>query len=103
MTVSGVAAPIDLAMPVEPVELREQLRSALLGGSDWESRFGCELGLGEVLWSEWGVGLSAAGLTRERFAAVIRDYRRELWFWVLGDRVWPQVVASLAGRMIRRA
>lgn len=95
-------AVLALPVPAEPGELRQQLRVALLDGASWQERFGAELGVGEVLWSAWGEALSGGGMTRERFAEVVRDYRRELWFWVLGDRTWAQAAAGLAGRLVRR-
>ncbi len=95
--------PAELPVPPEPVELRQQLQTALLAGEGWEARFGPELGVGAVLWTAWGQTLSASGMTREQFAATVRGYRRELWFWVLGDRVWPQAASGLAGRLRRRA
>ncbi len=94
--------PPDLTVPAEPVELRHLLRSALLAGEGWEARFGPELGVGEALWPVWGEALSAAGMTREQFTATVRGYRRELWFWVLGDRIWAQAASGLAGRLRRR-
>lgn len=93
---------LELPVPLEPVELRQQLRSELLGGVEWEGRFGAELGVGDVLWSAWAEALTAAGLSRKRFGEGIRGYRRELWFWVLGDRMWDQAVTGLAGRLSRR-
>lgn len=101
---SGDPAPVGLGLsvPAEPVELREQLRAELLEGAMWEDRFGPELGVGDVLWSAWSGVLGGGGLTRERFGGVVRGYRRELWFWVLGDRMWDQVVSGLAGRLCRR-
>lgn len=104
MTVTDLASPalVALPVPVEPVELRRRLRTALLDGAAWEERFGFELGVGDALWSAWGAALSDQGLTREQFAAVVRGYRRELWFWVLGDRIWAQVATGLAGRLVRR-
>jgi hypothetical protein len=103
VTSKGVArAGLALQVPEEPGGLRRQLREALLDGATWEERFGPELGFGAVLWPAWGEELSAAGLTREQFAVVVRGYRRELWFWVLGERIWAQAATGLAGRLVRR-
>lgn len=93
---------VQLTIPPEPAELRVQLRDAVLDGADWSGRFGNELGLGDVLWGAWGSQLEAAGLDRSVFASVIGGYRRELWFWLLGDRLWSQVATGLAGRLQRR-
>ncbi|HZU80240.1 MAG TPA: hypothetical protein VE991_10025 [Acidimicrobiales bacterium] len=91
-----------LPVPAEPVARREELRAELLAGADWEGAFGPELGVGDVLWDAWGDALRTAGLAREAFAAVVQGYRREIWFWILGDRVWDQVATGLAGRLQRR-
>ncbi len=106
-TAGGVAAAapsalVALPVPTEPVELRQRLRVALLDGAAWEERFGAELGVGDVFWSAWGEALTCAAVTRDDFAAVVRGYRREVWFWVLGDRTWDQAAAGLAGRLLRR-
>lgn len=93
---------VSLPVPPEPVARRRELRAELLEGVAWEARFGPELGVGELLWEPWGATLGAAGLTRETFTAVVRGYRREIWFWILGDRVWGQVAEGLAGRLQRR-
>jgi hypothetical protein len=91
-----------LPVPAEPADLRALLRAALLDGVGWQERFGAELGVGDVLWSAWGDALSGSGLPREQFDVVLRGYRREVWFWVLGDRIWPQMASGLGGRLVRR-
>ena len=91
-----------LELPDEPVALRETMRHAVLGGADWEESFGAELGVGDALWRAWGAQLEAGGMDRAAFAAVVNGYRRELWFWLLGDRIWSQVATGLAGRLLRR-
>ena len=93
---------LELPAVEEPVALRLTLRSELLGGSDWVDRFGPHLGLGEIIWSAWGDLLAPAGMSFEELAPVLGNYRREIWFWVLGDRRWDQVAAGLAGRVLRR-
>jgi len=101
---AGTDAPegIQLEIPPEPAALRVTLRDAVLGGADWSAQFGDELGLGDTLWASWGSALGSAGMERPEFAAVIAGYRRELWFWLLGDRIWSQVATGLAGRLVRR-
>ena len=91
-----------LEIPPEPVELRGLLRDAVLGGADWHAEFGPELGVGDVLWAAWGDQLAGSGMARATFTDVIAGYRRELWFWLLGDRIWDQVATGLAGRLVRR-
>lgn len=102
MTVVEPAPGPSLALPEEPAELRAQLRHAVLGGADWAGTFGQDLGLGEFLWSQWGPVLGPAGMDRAAMASVVAGYRRELWYWLLGDRIWPQVATGLAGRLLRR-
>jgi hypothetical protein len=91
-----------LEVPPEPVELRDSIRRAVLDGADWQERFGAGLGVGELLWERWGPVLARAGTERGAFEAAVRAYRRELWFWVLGERRWEQAVEGLAGRLLRR-
>lgn len=96
-------AGVDLELPPEPSALRQEIRRDVLDGQDWQQRFGDGLGVGELLWEGWGQPLEAAGVDRSTFESVVRAYRRELWFWVLGERTWAQAAAGLAGRLRRRA
>jgi hypothetical protein len=93
---------IVLAPVPEPVELGAEVRGALLDGADWDERFGADLGVGAPLWAVWGPTLEAAGLGHDQFCAVLSAYRREVWFWLLGDRQWEQMADGLAGRLLRR-
>ena len=96
------AADVELEVPPEPRALQAELREALLGGADWEGTYGPDLGVGAVLWDAWGPRLEAGGMDRDGFSAVVRGWRRELWFWVLGDRGWQQAAGGLGGRALRR-
>lgn len=102
MTEAERLSPPALEIPAEPAELRLSIRHDVLDGADWQGRFGDGLGVGEVLWARWAGALESAGMTRPVFEATVRAYRRELWFWVLGDRTWEQAVSGLAGRLLRR-
>ena len=102
MTSAPASPEIILPVPAEPTELREAICGAVLGGSSWRGAFGDSLGVGDVLWEQWESVLEAGGLGRPDFDIVVRGYRRELWFWLLGDRSWRQVVEGLSGRMLRR-
>ncbi|MHB8681616.1 MAG: hypothetical protein ACYDA2_05930 [Acidimicrobiales bacterium] len=93
---------VDLAAPAEPVELRDALRDAMLAGDDWEAARARGLDAAGALWSAWGPTLEPAGMRRPDFDAVVAGYRRELWFWLLGDRIWDQIVPGLRGRVLRR-
>ena len=91
-----------LALPSEPSELRTRIRQQVLGGSGWLQSAGDDHGLGTWVWQHWGPILEPLGTGRTEFDAVVAGYRRELWFWVLGERTWEQAVGGLAGRMRRR-
>jgi hypothetical protein len=101
-TVAGSVTGVSLEVPAEPVELRVQIRDAVLGGADWIVAFGEELGVGDYLWEQWGPALERAGMSRTTFTTVVASYRRELWYWLLGDRQWSPAVTGLAGRLLRR-
>lgn len=93
-----------LSIPTEPTRLRAQTRSlaeqrpeeaaARLAEGEW---------LADRLWRLWGPQLRSRGMRRREFVAVVRGYRQELWFWVMGERTWDQAASGLAGRAGRRA
>jgi len=88
----------------EPVELREELRRDALsdrGGSGTAQGF--EVTFGAWLWERWKDRLEPAGFDSALILEVVTGYRREVWFWLLGDRRWDQLVEGLAGRVTRRA
>lgn len=62
-----------------------------------------EGGITAWLWERWGPALRRAGLRRDVFVAIADEYRRELWYWVWGNRTWAQCSEGLAGRLARRA
>ena len=39
--------------------------------------------------------------TRE-FEAIVVGYRREIWLWLAGERIWTQCCSGLIGRIGRR-
>jgi hypothetical protein len=88
--------------PEEPVEMRDALRDALLGGADWRAGFSDDVCVGLWLWERWRPALEPVGLDREAFVEIIISYRRELWLWLMRERLWDQCVAGLAGRVARR-
>lgn len=102
VTINAPDDELALATPPEPLEIQSELRRTLLGGADWVATFGAGLGVGDTLWASWGATLEPAGLDRAGFEAVVQGCRRELWFWILGDRRWDQVMSGLAGRVRRR-
>jgi hypothetical protein len=91
-----------LEIPAEPVELRAGLRRSVLDGGEGQHGWGNGLAVGDGLWTHWGPALEAAGMDRRSFDEVVVGYRRELWFWLLGERTWESAVSGLAGRLRRR-
>jgi hypothetical protein len=97
-----VAGALELEVPGEPAALRVTMHEAVEGGQGWDEAFGDGAGVGAMLWGRWGAALEQAGVGRAQFDAVVRGYRRELWFWFLGERTWQQAAEGLAGRLRRR-
>jgi len=102
MTIVELAGGARLALPEEPVELKVGLRDALLDGQDWRDGLSDDICIGVWLWGEWQPTLEPAGCTRDQFVDVVTDCRRELWLWLVGDRIWAQFISGLAGRVARR-
>jgi hypothetical protein len=93
---------VHLEQPEEPVEMREGLRTALLDGADWREGFTNDICIGVFLWERWRPALEPVGLDREAFIDIVTGYGRELWLWLMGERLWEQYVSGLAGRVTRR-
>jgi hypothetical protein len=90
-----------LAIPDEPLELKTLLRAAV--GEDPPA--GRVVALAEVaalLWHDWAEALVPAGMDETTFDAIVAGATNEVWLWVMGDRPYDQLVASIAGRTIRR-
>jgi hypothetical protein len=90
-----------LAIPTEPLELKALLRNAV--GEDPVA--GRVVALAEVaaaLWRDWEEALTPFGLDEASFTSIIAGATNEVWLWVMGDRPYDQLVASIAGRTIRR-
>jgi hypothetical protein len=95
-----------LEYPPEPVELRAHLRESALepgaGTLRTGERTSYESSFSAWLWEIWRPALEPVGVDRESFVEIVCGYRRELWFWILGDRGWDQLLSGLAGRVSRR-
>jgi hypothetical protein len=90
-----------LAIPDEPLELKALLRTAV--GEDPEA--GRVVAVAEVaamFWGEWEAVLLPLGMDEEAFAFITAGATNEVWLWVMGDRPFDQLVASITGRTIRR-
>lgn len=92
---------VRLELPSEPAELRATLREKALAaqppeGSHYETCFAA------WTWERWRSALEPAGFSREQFIEVVAGYRREVWYWLLGDRGWALLLSGLAGRVARR-
>lgn len=102
VTVFELASGPRLELPEEPVELKETLRVTLLAGLDWREGLSDEICIGVWLWGYWQPALEPVGYSREEFVEAVIAYQRELWLWLIGDRIWDQFITGLAGRVIRR-
>jgi hypothetical protein len=90
-----------LSVPDEPLEQKARLRTA--AGEDPVA--GRLLALAEVaaiFWRHWKEALAPFGMDEESFASIVAGATNEVWLWVMGDRPFDQLVASIAGRTIRR-
>jgi hypothetical protein len=102
MTVFEVEGGPRLEIPDEPVELKSGLRDALLAGRDWREGFSDDICIGLWLWALWQPALEPEGMSREDFVDVVIANKRELWFWLMGERQWLAFLTGLAGRAVRR-
>jgi hypothetical protein len=90
-----------LHMPDEPTGRAEVWLAAVLEGGDLATVLAADDGFAAWLWARWST-LAAAGLTRQEFEQIVDGYRREIWLWLAGERIWTQCCAGLAGRVSRR-
>jgi hypothetical protein len=96
-----VTAPLTLHVPDEPTVRAEAWLAAILDGADLASVLSAEDGLTAWLWSRWSA-LGRAGVTRDEFGQIVVGYRREIWLWLAGERIWTQCCSGLVGRIGRR-
>ena len=75
--------------------------TVVLDGDDLTDVLRADGGFVPWLWSRWSF-LSKAGLTRAEFEDVVIGYRREIWLWLAGERIWTQCCSGLVGRVSRR-
>ena len=92
-----------LPLPAEPADLRAETRALLDDRPEEGARvIGDATFVADLLWSEWAEDLEGAGMDRDRFLEISRDYSGELRLWVVGERPWDHCAAGLAGRVRRR-
>jgi hypothetical protein len=90
-----------LHVPDEPTARARTWLAAVLDGEDLTDVLRGEDGLVAWLWSRWST-LGKAGLTHDDFVEIVLGYRREIWLWLAGERIWSQCCAGLLGRISRR-
>ncbi len=88
-------------MPDEPTAHAARWLTEVLDGQDLAAVLRAEGGVVEWLWSRWSA-LRQAGITEAEFEGIVLGYRREIWLWLAGERVWSQCCAGLIGRVGRR-
>jgi hypothetical protein len=93
-------APV-LHVPDEPTARAGAWLAAVLDGRDLAAVLAADDGLTPWLWARWS-SLSTVGVTKDAFAHIVADYRRELWLWLAGERTWAQACSGLVGRVSRR-
>jgi len=98
LTVTSVPT---LHVPDEPTARAEAWLAAVLDGDDLTDVLRADDGLVPWLWSRWST-LSKVGLTRAEFEDIVIGYRREIWLWLAGERIWTQCCSGLVGRVSRR-
>lgn len=97
---SVTTAPV-LHVPDEPLVRAEAWRDAVVDGQDIEDVLVAEDGLTPWLWSRWR-SLASVGMSEEKLARIVVEYRREIWLWLAGERTWAQSCSGLIGRIDRR-
>jgi hypothetical protein len=90
-----------LHVPDEPVVLADGWLAAVLEGADLGLVLSAPRGLTDWLWQRWSF-VATAGMSRDDFGDIVLGYRRELWFWLAGERTWAQACSGLVGRVTRR-
>jgi len=90
-----------LHIPDEPTVRADAWLTAVSDGTDLVAVLGAEDGLIPWLWSRW-TGLRTVGMSEEEFAQIVVGYRREIWLWLAGERIWSQCCSGLLGRVSRR-
>jgi len=96
-----VTPPPTLHLPDEPAARAEAWLARVLDGSDLAIVLRADDGFVSWLWSRWST-LGGAGMTPEELSDIVMGYRREIWLWLAGERIWTQCCSGLIGRVSRR-
>jgi hypothetical protein len=96
-----VTSLLTLHVPDEPTGRADTWLAAVLDGNELTEVLRGDDGFVPWLWSRWS-SVSKAGLSRDEFEDVVIGYRREIWLWLAGERVWTQCCSGLVGRVSRR-
>jgi hypothetical protein len=94
-------SPPTLHVPDEPTVRADAWLTKVVNGDDLATVLRADDGLIAWLWSRWST-LGQAGVTREEFGEIVIAYRREVWLWPAGERIWTQCCSGLIGRVSRR-
>jgi hypothetical protein len=100
MTTTAAPVPLSLHLPDEPADKARWWEEVASGRPMSEVVLAAD-GIAAWLWHRWLV-LERAGIERAAFAAMVNAYRRELWLWLAGERLWTQCCSGLIGRIQRR-
>jgi len=85
----------------EPLELRAELRRGA-GESPTVGKDAAVRAVAELLWRSWDGEFMPLGVDAVSFCRVVQGADHEVWLWVMGDRPYEQLVATIAGRVLRR-
>jgi hypothetical protein len=98
LTVTSLPA---LHLPDEPTAKAGVWLAAIVDGNDLIAVLCAEDGLVPWLWARWNT-LDQVGMGYDAFLHIVVAYRREIWLWLCGERIWTQCCSGLLGRIGRR-
>ena len=98
MTVTSLPT---LHVPDEPTTRANAWLAAVVEGNDLTAVLSAADGFVPWLWSRWST-LGTVGVTHDEFVQIVVGYRREIWLWLAGERIWTQCCSGLIGRVSRR-
>jgi hypothetical protein len=94
-------SPPTLHVPDEPTARADAWLAKVVDGDELATVLRADDGLVPWLWSRWST-LGQVGVTKEEFGDMVVAYRREIWLWLAGERIWTQCCSGLIGRVNRR-